>query len=172
MTLAIHGMYSSSPWQECINLHLSLYMFENISSKSVKPWCVFSGPNPLSVLRRRTGPKPDSKRQKISERRKWRKVRKTKSMPAPGTLEDLMLRELAVESLMGDRGVIYRRKRICELLREVTQVAKDCNGSWFVHVKEIVCVCVCVCVSTFYCVCSVCLWLCVWNQINKDVATV
>lgn len=78
------------------------------------------GPNPLSVLKKRSGLKPLSKQQKISERRKWRKVRKLKKFPLPGTLQDLMLQEFALESLLGEKGMIYHRKRIGELIEKVT----------------------------------------------------
>ena len=72
------------------------------------------GPNPFSVLKKMPW-LPATKRDRIREKLKWMKVRRRKTPPSAGSLEDLMIIEFALESLAGDYGVIYRRRPIAEL---------------------------------------------------------
>ena len=74
------------------------------------------GPNPLSTLKRR--PMSLSRREKIQERRKWRRVRKRKGGQL-SPLQELMMRELLVEDELGWKGIVYRRKTIAQLEDEL-----------------------------------------------------
>ena len=76
------------------------------------------GPNPLSVLRKKSRASTGCSSLARRERRKWRRVRKLKE-PPEGRLEELMLVELALEAVWGDRGRVYVRKSVMQLKREL-----------------------------------------------------
>ncbi|KAL8624620.1 hypothetical protein ACOMHN_045155 [Nucella lapillus] len=77
------------------------------------------GPNPLSVLKKSRRLAPLSRRDKIRERRKWRRVRKRKGGEL-SPLEELMMAELLEEDAVGWEGVVYRRKSIAQLRQELS----------------------------------------------------